>query len=117
MSKLREKILNSQDIKQQLVHVPEWESDILVKSMTGKERSLLFSTAIDAKGKLDFEKAYPIILIATAYDPETGEKVFGPADMEQLNTKNAAAMERVAKVAMKLSGLDADAVERAEKNS
>lgn len=117
MSILRDKILNSHDIQHEIVEIPEWGCSLLVKSMTGKERSLLFSTAIDAKGKFDFEKAYPVILIASVYDPETGEKVFGQADMDLLNTKNAAAMERIAKVAMRLSGLDSESVTRAEKNS
>lgn len=117
MSNLREKILASQDIQQETIEVPEWGCSLLVKSMTGKERSFLFTTAIDSKGKLDFEKAYPIILIASVFDPETGEKVFGAADMDVLNSKNAAAMERVAKVAMRLSGLDSESVAKAEKNS
>jgi hypothetical protein len=114
---LRDTILNANDLKEELVEVPEWGCSILVRSMTGKERSNLFSVAIDAKGKLDFEKAYPVIIIASAFDPETKEKVFTTADMELLNGKNAGAMEKVAKVAMRLSGLDTESAMAAEKNS
>lgn len=116
MSKLREKILNSKDIKTESVFVDDWQVEVEVRGMTGKARAALMDNTMKDNGKMDFEKLYPELLIATVYDPETGEQVFQPADRDQLNTKSSGAMEKVAKVAMKLSGLDPNHVEKAEKN-
>lgn len=117
MGSLRDKILNAQDITSEIIDIPEWGVQVEVRAMSGKERGHLYRQAMDQKGKMDYEKAYPIIVIASAYDPITGERVFEPTDSELLNTKNVGALEKIAKVALKLSGLEADSVENAEKNS
>lgn len=117
MSKLREKILNAKDIKEEKVLVPEWEAEILIKGLTGAARSKILADCIDQRtGAMDIEKFYPELIIATAFDPDTGEKVFEPADRDTINTKNGGVLEKVAQVAAKLSGLDQNAIGDALKN-
>ena len=108
MSDLRAKILNADDVQSESVEVPEWGVTVSVRGMTGAERAHYLSATVDENGKPRFDRIYPEILIACTTDPETGEKVFEAADRDVLNGKGAAPTERIAKVAMRLSGIDDD---------
>lgn len=119
MSALREQILSASDISSEVVTVPEWGgAKILVKGMTGTARNQFLREAFDEKtGKPQFDRMYPEIIIATAHDPETGDPIFGALDRDALNSKAASATERLAKVGMRLSGLDDGAVEAGKADS
>ena len=110
---LRERILSAQDIQSERVYVPEWDVEVEVRSMTGAQRARVLQGAT-VDGEVDLERLYPILLIETVYDPETGDRVFSPADRDALNAKNSGALERIAKVAMRLSGIDAGAEDAAK---
>jgi len=111
---LRDKILNAKDINEKLVKIEEWDCELLVKSMTGKERANFLKNS-SKEGELDFEKLYPELVIATTYDPETNEKVFGKEDRDIINTKSAGAIEKIAKTALELSGLGEEAQKEIKK--
>lgn len=108
----REAILNAKDIKQEEVFIPEWEGSILVQSLSGKRRAEIMDVSMNAKGKLDTSKLYPALLIAGCVEP-----TFNKADAEMINEKNSGALEKAAKVIMKLSGISQDDLEETEKNS
>ena len=114
---LRDKILNANDEQTELVTVEQWGVKLLVKSITGKDRAGLMNRCLNQKtGVMDMEKLYALLVIHTTYDPETGDRVFTEADMEALNGKNGAAMEKIAKVASKLSGMDEGNLDEKVKN-
>ena len=113
---LREKIFNAQDIRSEAVFVPEWDLEIEVRAMTGKARAHFLQNSLGADGKADLERMYPDLLIACVFDPEEGERLFDLADRDALNSKSGAALERVASVAMRLSGLTQTAADDAAKN-
>lgn len=115
MSKLRDKIANIKDIKEEKIHIPEWDVELLIRSMTGATRNKIMNTAMTKDGKVDLDRLYPDIVISSCFDPETGEQVFEPTDREMLLSKNGAALERIAQKAIKMSGLDD--IEGKEKNS
>lgn len=106
MSNLRDSILNVQDEQSQLVDVPEWGVTVLVKGMDGRERAAFMRAAIDDKGRPQFERIYPEVIIACTYDPDTGTKVFEQTDRDVIDSKSARATERIAKVALQLSGIE-----------
>lgn len=110
---LRERILSAQDIQSERVYVPEWDVEVEVRSMTGAQRARVLQGAT-VDGEVDLERLYPILLIETVYDPETGEPVFEAADRDALNAKNSGALERIAKVAMRLSGIEPGAEDAAK---
>lgn len=110
---LRERILSAQDIRSERVYVPEWDVEVEVRSMTGAQRARVLQGAT-VDGEVDLERLYPILLIETVYDPETGGPVFNPADRDALNSKNSGALERIAKVAMRLSGIEPGAEDAAK---
>lgn len=113
---LRDRILSARDMKSEIIYVEEWDVKVEIRSLTGKTRAHLMSSAMSSNGKMDFEKLYPELIIATTYDPDTGNQVFNKSDREAINTKSGGALEKIAKVAMELSGLTEAAVDNAEKN-
>lgn len=108
-------ILAADDIKTQRVAVPEWGGDVLVKTLSGKERDAFESTIVDMKLKgkdrqVNLENFRAKLVIASLVDEE-GNKLFSPKQLDQLAQKSAAALHRVFKVAQELSGFGEDDVE------
>jgi hypothetical protein len=117
LANLRDRILSATDIRREQVHVPEWDVTVEVRGLTGTQRAKLMKSGFDSRGAVDFERLYPELLIASVFDPASGEPVFTEADRDALNTKSGAALERVAQAAMRISGLSPEAQVEAEKNS
>lgn len=113
-SELRNTILNADDLEKEIVDVPEWGVKIEVRSMTAKERSRILQAAMRDGSTVNLERWFPDICIAACFDPDTGEKVFEPADRDALNSKNGAAINRVVEVAQRLAGMGETAVEDAK---
>ena len=116
MASLRDRILAANDIPTEAVEVPEWGLTVEVKGMTGADRTRLLDMAITGGGEVDVKIIYPEIVIATAYDPETGERVFADDDAAVLQAKSAQAIDRVAEVGMRLSGFTKEAADKATKS-
>lgn len=103
---LRDQIMAVQDIPSQMVDVPEWGVTIEVRGMTGGDRANILERAVDANtGLVDFRVMYPEIIIASCFDPETGERVFSDSDRDSILTKSATVLDRLAQVGMSVGGL------------
>ena len=109
---LREKILECKDIQSELLEVPQWGVTVEVRGMTGRQRAILLQNTMDKKGNMILQKLYPSLVIATSFDPETGEKIFMDGDFDAVSEKSGGALETIAQVAMKLSGLNPEEVEK-----
>jgi len=116
MSLLRDKILAAEDIKSEQVYIKEWDVTLEVRGLTGRQRGLYLQDVIDAKGKMDFQKMYPMLVVMSTFDPETKEPVFLAGDMDAIAGKSGAALEQLAQVAQRLSGLNPEAIGEAKKN-
>lgn len=114
-SELKSHILNFDDLQTEIMEVPEWgDVKIEIRGMTGKARANFMRRASSPQGgEVDFEKFYGELVIATVFDPESGEQVFEFADRDNINQKSGAAIERIAQVAQRLSGLGSADVEDA----
>jgi hypothetical protein len=117
MADLRSRILGASDLRKERVSIPEWDVTLEVRGLTGTQRARLMQNGFDGRGQAVFDRLYPELVIASTFDPESGEPVFAEGDRDALNAKSGAALERLAQVAMRVSGLTADATEQAEKNS
>lgn len=116
---LRDQILNADDSRNETVVVPEWDdAKIDVHAMTITEQTkFLKSVSSQDKGgqtRINQERFAVQLVIASAFDPDTGKKLFEPADADTLAQKSAKAVDRVFKIAAALSGLGVDPVEEAE---
>lgn len=116
---LAEEILNINDERTELVTVPEWNNiKILCKNLSGADRAVL-SGMLEVDGKTNKVKTKSTtadIVILGAYNPDTGDRVFSQSQKAGLLMKNSKPLERLATVIQKLSGLDQDGVDDAEKN-
>lgn len=103
----REQILATEDIQREEVSVPEWGGTVLVRGLTGAERDRYEASLISMKGssaslKLENARAR---LVAIGVIDENGNRVFTTKDVEALGAKSGHALERVADVIQRLSGL------------
>ena len=117
---LRDQIVNATDARTELVIVPEWDdAKIEVRAFTISEQVQFYKTVslTDRKGQfvgIDRQKWAVQLILLSAYDPDTGKRLFEAADADMLAKKSAVAIGRVFDVAAKLSGLRDDDVEENE---
>lgn len=116
---VRDKILAIQDdTPSEVVEVPEWGVKVLVRGFSLGAKDDFLASILDAETKKTNLKAFNVgVLIGTAYDPETGAKLFSEADIPLLKEKSAAIVQRLVDVGNRLSGLTDEAVEVAAKKS
>jgi hypothetical protein len=106
MESLRERFFAVADITTEIVDLgPPYDMKVEVRSMSGLERARTLQSWTGGGDKIDPEKLYPAIIIATVYDPETGERLFHPGDEDELNARSAVVLEQLATVALRLSGM------------
>lgn len=116
---LRDKILAiTNDTPSELVTVPEWGLDVLVKGFSLGAKDDFLTSVYDPETKKSDIKAFTVgVLIGCAYDPETEERLFTEADIPVLKQKSAAAIQHIVDVGSRISGLTDDAIEVAGKKS
>jgi len=115
---LRDKILAAEDIPSELVEIPEWGVELLVKGMTAGDRLMLMQNAYDqVTQQVNMAIVYPDVVVACAYDPENGELIFSDSDKSELMKKASAAIERLAGVGLRLSGIGQTEQDAAGKDS
>ena len=115
---IRAKILAAQDIPTETVTIPEWDVTLLVKGMSAGHRIDLMQTAYDVNtGQVNMSIVYPDVAVACAFDPETCEPVFTVDDKDAILSKSSAAVEKLANVGLRLSGIGKDEQDAAGKDS
>jgi hypothetical protein len=103
---IRDRAVAARPYKAETVDVPEWDAVIEVRSLPLGERNEMMGEVVDEEtGKGDFKAMFPALLIRACYDPETGERVFAEDDAATINGFDSQVVDRVAEVALKLSGL------------
>jgi hypothetical protein len=116
---IRDKILAIQDdTPSEIVNIPEWDVDVLVRGFSLGAKDDFLASVLDPETRKPNLKAFNVgVLIGTAYDPETGAKLFTESDIPVLKQKSAAIVARLVDVGSRLSGLADEAVEAAAKKS
>lgn len=115
---LRDKILAAKDIPSEELFVKEWGITVLVKGMTAGERITLMQNAFDQKTQqVNMAAVYPDVVVSCIHDPESGEPIFSAADKDALMGKSSAAIESIAAVGLRLSGIGSEQQDAAGKDS
>lgn len=114
----REQILSADDITKEVVEVPAWGGEVIVKSLTGKERDQFEASMVTGKGKnvqanLVNARAK---LVALSLVNEDGKRLFNQGDIEALGAKSADALNKVFEVARRLSGLSEEDIKELTEN-
>jgi hypothetical protein len=105
-------IIGIPDINEEEITVPEWSgAKFLVRALTGQQRAEVMQAAMRPNGAgLDVAKMWAALIIAGLHDPETRKPVFEKAHRDALMQKSGAALERIADVVTRLSGMSQGAV-------
>ncbi len=117
----RDAILKANDIQQEVVEVPEWGGSVIVQGMTGQERDLFEKSIVqddkdgENKRTVNYEYFRAKLLVYTVRN-EDGTRMFDEADVEALGAKSGRAIQRIADVALKLSGLTEEDAKKMSKN-
>lgn len=114
----RQAIFDAADIAKEKVAVPEWGGEVMVYGLTAGEKDAYEDGMINTskKSKVTLMGA-TARLCAMCIRDEKGNRIFTDADVAALGKKSSAAMERISKVAQKLSGMGKDDIEEIVKNS
>jgi len=106
-------VLDQSDLQDEVIEVPEWGFRLRVRSLTGTERDAFEVSLLENRGKsrevnLRNMRAK---LVAASVRKADDSRVFTDGQVEALGSKNAAALQRVFRVAQRLSGLAEDEVD------
>ena len=116
----KDEILNCNDLVTEIVSVPEWSGEVIVRCLTGEERDELESLVVQEKSegdrKVDLSNFRARLIALSAID-EKGDRLFTIEDVIKLGKKSAKALDRVFNVAERLSALRNQDGEKAIKNS
>lgn len=110
----RDAILKSDDLKKQVVNVPEWGGEVIVATMTGAARDAWEQSLVSNKS-VSLENIRARLVVATVVD-ESGNRLFSEKDVEAMGKKSAAALDRCVKVAQKLNRLTENDLDDLAKN-
>jgi hypothetical protein len=98
----RDQIIKANDLPRETVEVPEWGGSVVVSTMSGTDRDAFESTNLAASGKPDLRNMRAKFVAACVVD-DNGERLFKASDIEALGAKNAAALDRIVKIAQRLN--------------
>jgi hypothetical protein len=113
----RDQIAGIQDLKSEVVPIPEWSGDVTVMEFNGATRAELDKRFKEAKDK--DEKNLPLLcwMVVVSVVDGQGQRMFKPEDVEMLVGKNMKPILRIVKVVKRLNALDDLSVEDEAKNS
>ena len=112
MTLSKKDILTADDLKHEVVAVPEWGGDVNVRGMTGAERDKFESGIVEQRGKqqsMNMANIRAKLASFTICDDD-GKRLFTEQDVQALSQKSAAALQRIFAVAQRLSRIGDDDV-------
>jgi hypothetical protein len=118
----RDAILAATALKTEEVDVSDtaWGGVVLVRELTGRERDEFEASLAVQRGKQvvpDVANMRAKLVARCVIDPDSREPLFTQADVNALGELSGAALNRVAEVASRLSGLKEEDLEEIAKNS
>jgi len=119
----RDSILEVNDLKTERVHIPEWGGDVLVRTLTAKERDEFENSMVKVSGRgrsqvreLIIQNVRARLAVLTVLN-EDGEQMFNRTDEEALGKKAGSALNRIWDVSSRLAGISDSDVEEILGNS
>jgi hypothetical protein len=115
----KEQIIGFDDLKSQVVEVPEWGGSVIIRRMSGVERDSYEADIYDSKGGTIVLKRenFRAKLVARCLVGENGERLFSDGEIAVLGKKSAAALDRCFAIAQKINGMTKEEQDNIEKNS
>lgn len=117
---IRDKIRQAKDSEGRPFEIPEWDVTVEVRSMSARQRAVLQNHVdVDEQSNSERQEAmWSYLLTSCVFDPETGDPVFTPDDMDWLlEDKSFAVIDRLSAECLAVSAVSAEAVDDAGKSS
>lgn len=114
MSLTRDQILAAEDLKTEIVKVPEWGGEVIIRTMDGEGRDA-FEASLMSNGKRDI-KNFRAKLLSQCLIDDKGNRLFTEADINALGKKNAGVLARLTDIANGLNKISEADVEELAKN-
>lgn len=96
VSTLRAASLNGRSLKRTPFTSSHWpDYTVEVRSVTGARKLEIAAACKNDAGDVDSAKLVLAMIIDCVFDPETGERVYSPADVEALMNESAAALDEL----------------------
>jgi hypothetical protein len=112
----KDQILQADDLKTERVEVKEWDGEVLLRELRGRERDAFEEGSLDSKRNVSMTNMRARLVAISAIDEE-GERLFTAKEATQLGDKSATALNRLFEVCCRLSGITESDVDALEKNS
>jgi len=112
----KEQILQADDLKRESVDTPEWDGEVLLRELRGRERDAFEEGSLDSKRNVTMANMRARLVAMSAIDEE-GERLFTAKEATELGDKSATALNRLFEVCCRLSGITESDVDKLEKNS
>lgn len=115
---IRDKVAAAADINTEPRHVPEWGVDLELREFDLDTR-IRFNNAQEAAAgdEMATAKVFAAMLIAAAYDPDTGEPAFVAEDEAMLRRKNGRLLNELVFEVLDLNKMLVGAVEEGKDDS
>jgi hypothetical protein len=111
----KEQILSADDLKREVVQVPEWGGAVMVSTMSGIERDEWESAMVGLEREELLLNARAKLAARCIVNAD-GSRMFTDKEVEALGKKSSAALDRVANVAQKLNALSNKDIEAIKGN-
>ncbi len=112
----KDDILKQDDLKFEVVNVPEWGGEVRVCTMSGFARDRFEAGIMGKNGGLNTQNIRAKLACATVVD-DAGNLLFEEKDIIKLGNKSCAALDRVFAAAQRLNMISNVDVEGLAKNS
>ena len=104
---IRDNILKA-EIVSEVVSIPEWDVKIEVRQRTVKQQYDILDKVRNSQGEIDGLSLALETIMACSYDPETGERVFDPADKDALMNVESSAFQTLLAATNKAAGFESE---------
>ena len=106
-------ILNSNDLPQEELTIPQWGGILFVRTLSGSERDEFEQSCISKRGSdkgVNLKNIRARLAVLCICD-DNGKRLFDARDIEALGKKSAKALDLVFDVAQRLNGLGAKEID------
>lgn len=112
----KDAILQADDLPTEVVNIPEWGGDVIVRTMPGTERDQFEQEVMEiTEGKKKAKNIRSLLCVRVLVDDE-GERIFTDEDAQALGKKSSLVLDRIYDIAQRLNGVTAEDVDEMEKN-
>lgn len=103
---LKEQIVQAQDLKTEVINIPEWGMDITIRQLSSQLVNDIQDLLAKTKEDDRYKNYIPMFVAFSIIDPDTGERVFGNNDVSLLAKKSGVVLKKIYDAADRLNNIN-----------